>query len=293
MVALAAFADEIAEDVDDQAAVLAAQAITFVDVRGVGGRNVVHLTTREVRALRDNLDRHRLEVASLASPVGKSPADIPLPALRVQVEHAAVLAHILGTPLVRIFSFYPPGLAGPPEEGEAPIDLPGWRDAVLARLEAMSSWAREAGVALLVENDRGTYAQTVTGAVDVLGALGSEHLGMVLDPANFVQCGQTAFPDGYRSLAAWVRHVHVKDIAAEGTMTVAGEGTTGWPGLLRALRDDGYAGLLSLEPHLARGGQFGGFTGPDLFPRAVTALRDLLSGLGWAEHVPALDAQEA
>ena len=115
----------------------------------------------------------------------------------------------------------------------------------------------------------------------------------MLDPANFIQCGQTAYPDGYAALARWVRQVHVKDVAADGTIVAAGEGTTGWPELLRALPDDGYPGFLSLEPHLARGGQFGGFTGPDLFPRAAAALRDLLARVEWAEEFPIMDAQEA
>jgi len=293
MVALSAFADEISESVEEQVAVLAALAIRFIDVRGVGGRNVASLTMGEVRALRDDLDRHGLEVASLASPVGKSPADTPLDDLRGRVEHAAVLAHILGTPSVRVFSFYPPGLTGPHHEGDPPVDLAAWRDAAFVRLAAMIGWARESGVVLLVENDRGTYSETVDGAAEMVAALGSEHLGVVLDPANFVQSGEIAYPDGYAALAPWVRQVHVKDVTADGTMVAAGEGTVGWPELLRALRDDGYPGLLSLEPHLARGGQFGGFTGPELYPRAAAALRDLLAQLEWVEESAIIDVQEA
>jgi ABC-type dipeptide/oligopeptide/nickel transport system permease component len=39
------------------------------------------------------------------------------------------------------------------------------------------------------------------------------------------------------------------------------------------------AGFMSLEPHLARGGRFGGFSGPQEFRRAAQALKSLLNEL--------------
>ncbi len=67
----------------------------------------------------------------------------------------------------------------------------------------------------------------------------------------------------------WLRYVHVKDALADGKVVAAGEGVARWPELLRRLRADGYDGFFSLEPHLVAMGQYGGFSGPDLFRRAV------------------------
>ena len=39
---------------------------------------------------------------------------------------------------------------------------------------------------------------------------------------------------------------------------------------------------MTLEPHLAAAGQFSGFTGPDLFTKAVDALKALLDRCGLA-----------
>src|SRR5579884_2372052 len=44
---------------------------------------------------------------------------------------------------------------------------------------------------------------------------------------------------------------------------------------------DGYEGFLALEPHLAAEGQFGGFSGADLFHQAVHALKGLLEEMRW------------
>jgi sugar phosphate isomerase/epimerase len=289
MVALSAFADEVADDLTAQVSALRAVGIAHVDVRGVGGRNVTTLDVAEVRAARATLDANEIGVASLASPIGKCPVDTPLAELHGQVERAATYAHILGTPLVRVFSFYPPGLTAPPERDSAPVDSApvdnaAWRDGALGRLDAMTSWARDNGIVLLVENEKGTYAATVEGCAEICGRFGGDYLGTVLDAANYVQCGQVPYPDGYLTLRPWIRHVHVKDVAADGAMVVAGKGGCRWPELLDALRGDGYDGYLSLEPHLLRAGQFGGFTGPELFPDAVAALRRLLAELAWTEE---------
>jgi sugar phosphate isomerase/epimerase len=50
-----------------------------------------------------------------------------------------------------------------------------------------------------------------------------------------------------------------------------------WPELLQRLREDGYDGFLSLEPHLAASG----FSGPDLFVRASQALQGILRSMEW------------
>ena len=47
---------------------------------------------------------------------------------------------------------------------------------------------------------------------------------------------------------------------------------------------DQYADLLSkvktMEPHLQLGGQFGGSTGPELFTKAIDAVRELAAEVG-------------
>jgi len=49
---------------------------------------------------------------------------------------------------------------------------------------------------------------------------------------------------------------------------------------LTALRDSGFAGFMSLEPHLARAGRYGGFSGPEGFTLASRSLKSILNELG-------------
>ena len=104
---------------------------------------------------------------------------------------------------------------------------------------------------------------------------------MTFDPANFVLCGVRPFTDGYELLDEYIDYVHIKDVVAdEGRIVPAGEGDGEVREVLSALHSRGFGGFCSLEPHLSMAGPFKGFSGPDLFEVATTALRKLLAEIG-------------
>jgi sugar phosphate isomerase/epimerase len=75
-------------------------------------------------------------------------------------------------------------------------------------------------------------------------------------------------------------YLQVKDaLAMTGEVVPAGEGDGQVRETLAALAADGFAGFVSLEPHLAMAGRHGGFSGPDGFRRAARALKLLLDDL--------------
>ena len=115
---------------------------------------------------------------------------------------------------------------------------------------------------------------------DVITAVGSPALRATFDPANFVQCGVRPHSDAYALLRPFLVYLQVKDaLAATGEVVPAGEGDGQLRETLTALRDSGFAGFMSLEPHLAQAGRFGGFSGPQGFRRAAQALKSLLNEL--------------
>jgi sugar phosphate isomerase/epimerase len=267
---VSAFADEIASDLRVQLAVLRRHGIEHVDLRAVDGGNVIELDDAQALALREELRAHGLAVATIASPIGKEPADADPEDLRRRMMRAAAVAQMLGTELVRVFGFYAPDGGG------------DWREASLRSLRLLASCTREAGVTLLLENELGTAADTIERAAELLRSLADHHVRAAFDPANALRCGDQPYPDGYARLRPWLRQVHVKDLDEHGRVVPAGFGVADWAGLLGALRRDGYGGLVSLEPHLLSAGRRGGFTGPTLFGEAHRALEALLTSDGAA-----------
>ena len=278
MIRLSAFADEISPDLDEQVAVLQSEGIRHLDLRGVWNTNVLDLSDEQVAQIRRTLDSSGIAVAAIGSPLGKVAVDQPFDHELRRLDRAIALAQAFNTPFIRIFSFYPPaGVDWTPHAEPA-----GYGDLVRARLQEMAARAGAAGLVLIHENEKGIYGETIARCVELMEAVDPRHMGAVLDPANFVQCGETPFPDAYEALRRRLQYVHVKDADAHGHVVAAGEGVSHWPELLRRLRDDGYDGVLSLEPHLAAAGQFQGFSGPELFRRAAVALKGLMQEMDWA-----------
>jgi len=287
MIRLSAFADEISADLDEQIAVLSLEHIHFLDLRGVWNTNVLDLTDQQVARIKETLDAHGIGVAAIGSPIGKVPIDSSFDEHLHRFERAIALAHALQTPYIRIFSFYPPAhlKGGSDDSGAvnvAPRFIAGeYRDEVLRRLREMIARARAAGVILLHENEKDIYGDTIDRCVDLPQSCDDTRFQAVFDPANFIQCGQTPYPDAYEALRPWLEYVHVKDARSDGSVVAAGEGVAHWPELLQRLRADGYDGFLSLEPHLASAGKYQGFSGPDLFHLASQALQQMLQAMGW------------
>jgi sugar phosphate isomerase/epimerase len=84
----------------------------------------------------------------------------------------------------------------------------------------------------------------------------------------------------YELLRPYLVYVQIKDaLAATGEVVPAGQGDGQVRETLAELRDSGFHGYLSLEPHPAMAGSFGGFSGPDGFRLTCGALKDLLPDL--------------
>jgi hypothetical protein len=138
-----------------------------------------------------------------------------------------------------------------------------------------------AGAAAPAPADTGLSGAADPAAVDVAShaAQLADLLDAVdFDPANFVQGGVRPFTEAYALLRPYLVYPQVKDaLAATGEVVPAGQGDGELRRTLAALREDGFAGFMSLEPHLAEAGRFGGFSGPEGFRRAAAALKFLLN----------------
>ena len=56
-----------------------------------------------------------------------------------------------------------------------------------------------------------------------------------------------------------------------------GEGEMNFPLILGELKEQGYTGFLSLEPHLKKAGTTGGFSGIEAVRDAIRALKEITS----------------
>jgi sugar phosphate isomerase/epimerase len=261
---LTGFGDEIDPDPAVQVAVLLALGARHIEVRSAWGVNVVDLEREQVATLADTLRGAGMGTSAVASPIGKVRFDTDGDVEVARLHRAMDVAHALQTRYVRVFSFF--------LEGEIHARA---RDAVLTRMDALARAARARDIVLLHENEKSIYGDTPQHVLDVVESVGSSALRLAWDSANFVQVG-TGRPhdDGYAMLRPHLEYLQVKDArAVDGEVVPAGKGDGQIAETITALAGDGYAGFVSLEPHLAAAHELGGFSGPTAFGEAARAFR--------------------
>jgi sugar phosphate isomerase/epimerase len=256
MFKLAAFSDEISQDLAHACKVIEQFGGTGVEIRGVWDTPVQQLTDAQVTEIKRVVSDHGLSVCSIASPFGKCALDEPDEVAQHMdiLRRCADIAKELDCNLIRGFAFW---------DREQVPEKP-W-EAMAAAYEPVPAILAEKGVLLGLENEAACYVGTAGHARIFLDRLACERIKAIWDPANHVQDPQSedvpAFPDGYALIRDDMVHVHVKDAVIEGDgnrpNVFLGEGLCRWPEQLKAFQEDGYEGYISLETHV----------NPDRFPK--------------------------
>ena len=238
---LSAFADEIADDLNVQMGVLEQHGIRYIEIRALNGKSIVNHTLQEVEDIKKKLDERGFSISAIGSPIGKiNITDDFEPHIEL-FRHTIKIAKLLETKYIRMFSFYMPS-------GQNPQI---YRDEVIKRWRVFIEEAEGSGLILLHENEKGIYGDTPERCLDLFDALDSQNVKAVFDPANFVQCDVKTYPHAYEILKKHIEYMHIKDALYEDHSVVpAGCGDGKLKDILLALKNTGFDGFLSLEPHL-------------------------------------------
>jgi 3-dehydroshikimate dehydratase len=273
---LSAFADEISPDLQEQLAVLESCGIRHIELRSVWKTNVLDLTDDQVREIKRQLDARGFRISAIGSPIGKVKISDPFEPHLQRFRRAVELCKVFETSNIRVFSYYP---SDSPASAEGNFDWQPYRSEILDRFRRKLDIAEKAGVRLLHENEHRIYGDSPERVLDLLTNLNHPQFRAVYDPANYVFCGYDPW-EGWLKTRDWTVHFHIKDwVRGETHARPAGEGQGRIPEVLADAVQRGYRGFATLEPHLLGGGPTGGVTGPDLFPKAVAALRSILDRL--------------
>ncbi len=273
MAKLSAFADEVTDDFLGQVKYLAAEGVRFIEPRFVNGKNIMDLTQQELNEARVMMADYGLKTSAIGSPIGKVRLDEPFAPHLDSFKHAVELALFFQTPFIRVFSYYAP-------EGQ---NIADYRKQVMERMLAKVEIIKDVDVTMVHENEAHIYGHTAENCVDLVKTVDSPKLRLAYDPANFVWGEKIT--DNIKScwplMKPYVVHIHIKDwkLGAD-TGSIPGEGDGRIKELLAELAAMRYDGCLTMEPHLQLGGQFGGKTGPELFSKAITAVRKLAADVG-------------
>jgi sugar phosphate isomerase/epimerase len=271
-ITLSAFADEISPDPVEQFDLLIRCNVRHVELRSAWKTNVLDLTDDQVTTIERLLKERGMGLSAIGSPIGKVKITDPWEPHLKRFKRAIELAKRLGTPNIRIFSYYPA------DDGRPWADH---REEVLHRMRIKTELAAQAGLRLLHENESRIYGEDPIRVLDLLRTVDHPALRAAYDPANYVHGGYDPW-NGWNMTKDYTVHLHIKDWIHgqdKGVLTGTGQGRIAE--VLADAQQRGYRGFATLEPHLLGGGPTGGVTGPEFFPKAITALTETLDRLGF------------
>ncbi|MFM7034420.1 MAG: sugar phosphate isomerase/epimerase family protein [Planctomycetia bacterium] len=323
-VLLSALADEAAFHLTavEQFAALSAIGLEYYSLRhidvGKGVKSVMKLTLPEIQKIRHLEDEYGLNVASIASPIGKikliDKADgtknvfVPFKQyLARDVVRACDLAHAFETKLIRGFSFYPPRGEKPEDHLEEAVD----------RIGRIAEACHRSDLTFGLEVEANLVGHTGRLLAEIHRRVNHPALVLVFDAANLIVQGfsKAEVWEEWQAMKPGLGWVHVKDyrrvgraargkrveedalanfvpadIGNGGHERILGDLKTMLPTLTKKLRRRGIPGVfVDLEPHVRGGGQFGGTSGPDGMGIAMRGLCRVLDRAKVAYHVRDFD----
>jgi len=261
---IAVINDELGQDFGRACEVASREfGMQWMELRGMWNKNILNLDAAEVAEARRILERYKLRVTDIASPLFKvdwpgapkskySPkgsqfnADFTYEQQGEVLERSIALAKAFQTDRVRCFDFW------------RLEDVKSYRAAINAKLQEAANAAGKQGITLILENEFACNTATAAEAAEVLGAVPSASFMLNWDPGNAAARGEVPFPGGYNLLPKnRIGHCHCKDVvkkAMKYDWAPMGGGIIDWEGQFKALKRDGYHLAVSLETHWNGGG---------------------------------------
>lgn len=257
---LAVISDEISQDFGHACEVASKDfGLAWIELRGIWNKSLADLNATEIAEARGILEKNRLRVTDIASPLFKVDwpgAPVSSASERRDQFHAGFdfkqqeellercieLTKVFRTDRIRCFDFWR-------------LDDPKpYRAAMNEKLRQAAEKCAKTDIILILENEMSCNTATGEEAAAVLHAIPNKNFMLNWDPANAVMLGEVAYPTGYDALPkSRIGHCHCKDVAVKPagkrTWAPVGGGIIDWPGQFRALVRANYHHGVSLETH--------------------------------------------
>ncbi len=235
-----AFADEIDANFDKQIEGLKALGIGMIELRGVDGKSFIQLTDEEVKTVKEKLEKNKIGISALGTPIGKINVDGDFEAHKQLLARIMDIGDMLGCKVLRMFSFYP-------AEGMSDEEF---KKIAFEYVGVLLDMADERGFILCHENEKDIFGSSPERELELMQHFGGR-LKAVLDPGNFAFCFEDA-SKGYPLLKDYIHYFHIKDADESGAIVPPGKGVAYLEETLKAVAKDraDEKVILTMEPHL-------------------------------------------
>ncbi len=257
---LAVINDEVTQDFEKACQIVSGDfGLSWIELRSMWNKNITDLSAKEIEDARNILEKYKLRVTDIASPLFKTDwpgaprssksegrdqfrADFDASAQDKLLERCISLAKSFNTDRIRCFDFW------------RLDDQKPYRTAINAKLRQAAERCAKDNLILLLENEMSCNTATGEESTAVLKAIPDRNFMLNWDPGNAEAIGSTPYPGGYQLLPKQrIGYCHCKDVVRKPDdkyeWAPVGGGIVDWVGQLQALMRDGFHYALSLETH--------------------------------------------
>lgn len=253
--------DEISPDFDHACSVAANDfGLEWIELRSMWNQNVTDLDIVEIDRSRMILEKYKLRVTDIASPLFKvhwpgapmskegprrdaAAIDADFKKQNDVLQRCIELCKAFQTDRIRCFDFWR-------------LDDPKpYRAAINDKLREAARTCAQHNVILLLENEMACNTGSGKEGAETLAAIREPNFMLNWDPGNSATFpDDTPYPDDYKLLPKdRIGHCHCKDTIrksdGKAEWAPVGGGIIDWVGQFRAFQRDGYRNAVSLETH--------------------------------------------
>lgn len=239
-ITISGFYDEISNKLSTQIGVLHELGETYMCPRNVDGKNIADYTFEEFKKkIYPVLKKENVRFSSIGSPIGKVGIDDEegFAKQKKQLAELVKIAQLMECKYIRVFSFF--------YGDKDPKDC---SEKVIARLKEMLAIVKGSGVKLLHENEKKVYGDAPQRVLEIYNAINDEDFVLCFDASNYVQCDVNP-KEAFDMLKDYVVYYHIKDCSEYKVEVPVGTGEGCYTYILKSLKERGYQGFMTLEPH--------------------------------------------
>ena len=239
--------DEAGQGIDTQIRAHRELGWSHLELRLIDGQNLTAVSDAKFGEVYEKVTEAGMKVSCFGSAIANWARPITCdPAIDIEdLKRAIPRMRRFGTRFIRVMSY--------PNDKDHPLPEAAWRAEAVRRMRTLAKMAEDGGVILAHENCSGWGGLSSANSNILLGEVNSPALKVVFDTGNPVTYGQDPWAY-YQDVCREIVYVHIKDarlLEGKEVYTYCGEGDGRVKDIVRDLLAKGYAGGISIEPHLA------------------------------------------
>ena len=239
--------DSISMDIETSFLVGLDWGINFYELKRLFNKRLPSFEKSDIEYIKNSVKKNNTSICSLSPGLFKGKIDSDLTHTEINnFDKMISFTEEFQTNKIIVFGF--------DDEGFENFDKKKTLSKMLTIYENLLEKCVKKKITLLIENDRGHYANNSDILVKIFQELSDENFKLNWDPCNCIgeKYSELPFPDFYNSIKDKIGHLHIKDAIKHGEKfknIMIGKGEVNWKDQISALKKNNYSGYYVIEPH--------------------------------------------